>query len=85
MDALSFVCENLAAGGRVVYQASVDGTSPRVVRCPVYTVHTSSIVQTPAWMLLLLEPVTTRLRALFRQDSSVPTSPVPRLRVCFGV
>lgn len=48
MNALTFVCENLAAGGRVVYEASVDGTSPWVARCPVYTVHTSSIVQTPA-------------------------------------
>lgn len=40
MDALTFVCENLAAGGRVVYEASVDGPSPWVARCPVYTVHT---------------------------------------------
>lgn len=45
---MSFVCENLAAGGRVVYEASVDGTESWVARCPVHTVHTSSIVQTPA-------------------------------------
>lgn len=48
MNALSSVCEKLATGDRVVYEASVDGTSPWVARCPVYTVHTSRIVQTPA-------------------------------------
>lgn len=38
--ALSFVCENMAAGGRFVWEASVDGMSHWVARCPGYTAHT---------------------------------------------
>lgn len=42
------------------------------VLCVLYTLE--ALFRQQQWMLLMLEPVTTRLRALFRQDSSVAMS-----------